>query len=83
MQPEENGSAELLCKQLSDEDSTEVVSYATEGGLFQNVNFSTVICGPGSINQAHKPNEYIEISQIQAAELFMLKLVNHLAPHIS
>ncbi|HID04110.1 MAG TPA: acetylornithine deacetylase [Desulfobacterales bacterium] len=79
MRPEENGAAELLCKQLIDEDSTEVVSYATEGGLFQDVNFSTVICGPGSINQAHKPNEYIEISQVQAAELFMHKLIDHLA----
>ena len=79
MRPEENGAAELLCKQLSGQDSTEVVSYATEGGLFQNVNFSAVICGPGSINQAHKPNEYIEISEVQAAELFMHKLIDRLA----
>lgn len=78
MEPEANGAAELLCKQLIGEDSTEVVSYATEGGLFQGVGFSTVICGPGSINQAHKPNEYIEISQVQEAEHFIHKLIDHL-----
>ena len=79
MYPEANGAAEQLCKQLIGEDSTEVVSYATEGGLFQGEGFSTVICGPGSINQAHKPNEYIEIAQVQEAELFMHKLIDHLA----
>ncbi len=78
MQPEVNGAAELLCKHLTGKDFTEVVSYATEGGLFQRLGLSTVICGPGSINQAHKPNEYIEISQVQKAELFVHKLIDDL-----
>ena len=40
---------------------------------------STVICGPGSISQAHQPNEYIEISQVTAGTAFMLDLIKHLA----
>ncbi len=79
LKPEEEGAAELLCKHLSGEKDSEAVSYATEGGLFQKVGFSTVLCGPGSIDQAHKPNEYIEISQVKVAELFMSKLIDHLA----
>ncbi|MCP4994807.1 MAG: acetylornithine deacetylase [Gammaproteobacteria bacterium] len=79
LRPEPGGAAEQLCHHLSDDVSAGVVSYATEGGQFQEVEFSTVVCGPGSIDQAHKPNEYIEISQIEAAERFMRKLVDHLA----
>ncbi len=78
MHPENNGVAELLCKSLTGETQTETVSYATEAGLFQEAGFSTVICGPGSIDQAHRPNEYIEISQVRAAEAFMHKLIDQL-----
>jgi len=38
-----------------------------------------VICGPGSIDQAHKPNEWIELSEVQACEDFVRKLIDHLA----
>jgi len=79
MLPEEDGAAEQLCKQLSGEKQSKTVSYATEGGLFQEAGFSTAICGPGSIDQAHRPNEYIEISQVQAAEVFMHKLIDQLS----
>lgn len=44
----------------------ELVSFGTEVGLFQAMGMSAVICGPGSIAQAHKPDEYIEITQLEA-----------------
>jgi acetylornithine deacetylase len=51
-----------------------VVPYAAEGGQFQGAGFSTVICGPGSIDQAHQPDEYVEIEQMRRGAVFMLRL---------
>jgi len=51
-----------------------VVSYAAEAGQFQGAGFSTVICGPGSIDQAHQPDEFVELSQIERGAAFMLRL---------
>jgi acetylornithine deacetylase len=50
------------------------VSYGTEAGLFQEVGIPTVICGPGSIQQAHKPDEWISLEQIALGEQFMRRL---------
>ena len=47
------------------------VSFGTEGGLFEGIGIPSVVCGPGHIEQAHKPNEFIEISQIEACEKFI------------
>jgi acetylornithine deacetylase len=51
------------------------VSYGTEGSQFQRAGIPTVICGPGSIEQAHKPNEYIELAQVAQCEAFLRKLL--------
>ncbi len=51
-----------------------VVSYATEGGQFAAAGFPTVICGPGSIEQAHQPNEYILLSEMEKGAAFMERL---------
>jgi acetylornithine deacetylase len=50
------------------------VAYATEAGLFQAAQIPTIVCGPGSIEQAHRPNEYITIEQLNQCEQFLLKL---------
>ncbi|PHQ70514.1 MAG: acetylornithine deacetylase [Sneathiella sp.] len=76
---EVGGEAEMLCKAITGLNETGAVSYAAEAGQFQGAGFSTVICGPGSIGVAHQPNEYIEISQVNAAEQFILKLIDRLA----
>jgi acetylornithine deacetylase len=47
------------------------VPFATEGGQFQRAGWSTVVCGPGSIEQAHKPDEFIERAQLEACEAFL------------
>ena len=77
--PEDNGEAEMLCKAITGKNTTNAVSYAAEAGQFQCAGFSTVICGPGSIGVAHQPNEYIEISQVKAAEEFIFKLIDRLS----
>lgn len=77
--PEENGEAEALVRRLTGDNSSNVVSYATEGGQFQEAGYSAVVCGPGDIAQAHQPNEYIEVSQLEACQKFMQKLVTDLA----
>jgi acetylornithine deacetylase len=54
---------------------TITVPFATEGGQFQSVGWSTVVCGPGSIEQAHKPDEFIERSELTACEAFLDRAV--------
>jgi len=78
LQPEVDGAAEALVRRLTGDNSTNVVSYGTEAGQFQERGFSSIICGPGSIEQAHQPNEFIEISQFEAGEQFMHHLIDHL-----
>lgn len=73
---EEDGNAEGLCRQLSGKNSTLNVSYGTEAGQFQERGYSTIVCGPGSIDQAHKPDEYIEIEQVKKGVQFITSLIN-------
>ena len=51
------------------------VAFGTEGGQFQGAGWSTVVCGPGSIEQAHKPDEFIERSQLSECEAFLERAV--------
>ena len=63
-------------KALAGQNDHAKVAFGTEAGLFQqSAGVPTVVCGPGSINQAHKPNEFIEMSQIVKCEAFMDRLM--------
>ena len=75
MKPAPDSPAEALVRLLTGANQTHVVSYCTEGGLFQRAGMPTVVCGPGSIDQAHKPDEFIEIAQIEACEDFVRRLI--------
>jgi acetylornithine deacetylase len=78
--PEEDGVAETFARKLAgDNGPPRVVPYAAEAGQFQGAGFSTVICGPGSIDQAHQPDEYVEISQMQRGAAFMRRLIEDLS----
>ncbi len=70
--------AATLARQLTGDNGRHAVSYAAEAGQFQRAGFSAVICGPGSINQAHQPNEYISEEQFEAGISFIKKLIQHL-----
>ncbi len=78
-QREENGAAEALARALTGDNSENVVSYGTEAGQFQEGGYSTCICGPGSIAQAHQPDEYITVKEYEAGEAFMRRLIERLA----
>jgi acetylornithine deacetylase len=73
--PENDGSAEELARRITGDNGRNVVSYATEGGQFQEGGYSVVVCGPGNIEQAHQPNEFIEVSQLNAGQKFMADLI--------
>lgn len=61
---------------LTEVEGTTKITFGTEGGLFtERLGIPTVVCGPGSIKQAHKPDEYIAIDQIQQMERFMERLI--------
>lgn len=72
-----NDSSNLisLCLQALKTNSTSAVSFGTEAGIFNEMGFETIVCGPGSIKQAHKPNEFIEIKQLNKCRKFLLKLI--------
>ena len=62
---EENSDAINLVCNLTGDNSRDVVSFGTEAGLFQELGISTVVCGPGSIEQAHKIDEYLSFDQLK------------------
>jgi acetylornithine deacetylase len=74
--PEPDGRAEAFARRLAgDNGPPRAVAFATEAGQFQQAGFSTVLCGPGSIAQAHQPDEFVEISQMERGWSFMRRLV--------
>jgi acetylornithine deacetylase len=75
--PDNGSTGETLVLKLAEQNSTLAVSYGTEAGLFQLADIPTVICGPGSILQAHKPDEYVTLAQVEACEHFMRRLMDH------
>ncbi len=74
---DEGAEAVTLIKKLARQNRTQAVSYMTEAGLFQEAGAPTVICGPGDIAQAHQPDEFIHLEQIEACEAFMQRLADH------
>lgn len=72
--PEPEGEARSLALRLTGSNRTEAVSYATEAGHFQAAGISTVICGPGSIDQAHKPDEFVALDQLAQCDRFLDRL---------
>ncbi len=67
--------AEQLCRALTGDNVTRAVAFAAEAGLFQQGGLPTVICGPGSIAQAHQPNEFISVAQVAAGTRFLHDLL--------
>jgi len=65
-----------LAQELSGEKGTTLVAFGTEAGLFKNAGISTVVCGPGSIQQAHQPDEYVSLEQLARCEAFMQGLAH-------
>jgi acetylornithine deacetylase len=67
-----------LVQTLSGANDTGKVSYTAEAGLFQAAAIPAILCGPGSIEQAHKPNEFVSVDEIARCETFVQRLFEHL-----
>lgn len=63
-----------LAQLLSGQSGTTQVAFGTEAGLFKQSGISTVVCGPGSIAQAHQPDEFVSLAQLAQCEVFMQRL---------
>lgn len=73
-----NSAIELACR-LAAVDTTDRVPFAAEAGLFQRAGLPSVICGPGSIDQAHQPDEFITLAQVEAGLGFQRRLIDALS----
>jgi acetylornithine deacetylase len=73
--PDPGSEAERLALRLAQRNRTISVPYATEAGRFQGAGIPTVVCGPGSIDQAHQPDEYIDLDELERGQAFMRRLL--------
>ena len=67
-----------LAQELSGNHDIAKVSFGTEGSQFQRAGIPTVVCGPGSVAQAHKPNEYVTLDQIAKCDAFLRRLMQRI-----
>ena len=74
-QKKEN-EARVIMQELLKSNSTGVISFGTEAGIFQEMEMDVVVCGPGSIDQAHRANEFISLSQLEKCLLNLLNLLD-------
>ena len=72
--PEPGSFAETLALRIAGRNHTRTVPFGTEAGHYQAAGIPTVVCGPGSIDQAHQPDEYITLDQLEAGAAFMRRL---------
>jgi acetylornithine deacetylase len=72
--PDPGSEAEHLAMRLAGRNRTVTVPFGTEAGHYQAAGIPTVVCGPGSIDQAHQPDEYITLEQFEAGAAFMRRL---------
>ncbi len=73
----EGSPARTLALKLAGQNATAAVSYGTEAGLFEERALATIVCGPGDIAQAHQPNEFVSLEQIEACTRFFRRLMDH------
>jgi acetylornithine deacetylase len=67
-----------LAQEFAGQQELGKVSFGTEGSQFQRAGIPTVVCGPGSIEQAHKPNEYVALEQVARCEAFLRGLLDRM-----
>jgi len=79
LRPDPQSDAEAFVRSLAgDNGPARVASFASEAGQFQGAGLPAVLCGPGSIDQAHQPDEYVDLSQIERGAAFMIRLTEAL-----
>jgi acetylornithine deacetylase len=74
---EDDDDVTALAKSLSGKNQTHKVGFGTEAGHFQEAGIPTIVCGPGCIEQAHKPDEFLTLEQVALCEKFLWRLMDH------
>ena len=74
LEDSQDSPAVRLALQFAGHNATAMAAYATEAGLFARAGMPTVVCGPGHIEQAHKPDEYVELEELARCEAFLQRL---------
>ncbi|QGZ31284.1 acetylornithine deacetylase [Stutzerimonas stutzeri] len=69
----QSDAAQLIAK-ICGTDGFTTVAFGTEGGLFDSIGIPTVVCGPGSMDQGHKPDEFVRVSQLEACDAMLERL---------
>jgi acetylornithine deacetylase len=72
----EDEPAVRLAQRLADTQDTTLVAFGTEAGLFHRAGISTVVCGPGFIEQAHQPDEFVSLEQLARCEAYLGRLIS-------
>ena len=75
----EESELTAILVELTGQESLVAVSYGTEAGLYQQAGIDAIICGPGDISRAHRPNEYVEVAELAACQKMIEDLGAHLA----
>jgi acetylornithine deacetylase len=83
LSPEPGSAAATLALRLARTNATVAVSFATEAGHFQGAGLPTVVCGPGSIAQAHKPDEFVSVEELSRCLTFLFDLSRDLQPSVT
>jgi len=78
--PADSEAAQLVAL-LSGSEAFGTVAFGTEGGLFDQAGIPTVVCGPGSMDQGHKPDEFVSVEQLQGCDAMLSRLVDYLRQH--
>jgi len=73
-----DSEAARLVALLSGSSEFGTVAFGTEGGLFDQAGIATVVCGPGSMEQGHRPDEFVSVAQLQGCDAMLLRLVDYL-----
>jgi acetylornithine deacetylase len=74
-----DSAAVRLVERINESGPVESVPYAAEAGQYQQAGYSVAMCGPGSIDQAHRPDEYISLDQVDSGTRFLRRLIEHLS----
>ena len=73
-----DSEAAQLVALLSGSKAFGTVAFGTEGGLFDQAGIPTVVCGPGSMEQGHKPDEFVSVEQLRGCDAMLMRLVDYL-----
>jgi acetylornithine deacetylase len=78
LMPDHDSEVARLARRLTGDNAVRKVAFGAEAGLFQQIGVPSVLCGPGHIAQAHKPDEFVELSQLVACETFLAGVIDHM-----